>query len=515
MNEIVLDEESMLAKARLLGSLLLFIQTFFKILNGREFTIPQPIGRESHVITICRALTRLFYLEIDRLNINIPPGDYKSTIVSYFTAWAYAHYADCHTIYVSYGQELAATHTAIIKSVMELPYYRKLFGVEIKRDTRAKDDFGTTAGGAIKAFGSSGPITGRNAGFSGCNRFSGMVVMDDMHKPGEVHSDTIREGVIANYQQTIFPRPRAPNVPMIFIGQRLHEGDLPQFLLDGKDGYKWESIVLKARDEVGNILNPITTTKQKLDALEKFSPYVYASQYQQNPIPAGGAIFKKNSFFLLQEDPHMLATFITADTAETEKKVNDATVFSFWGIYKINDFHRETEQFALHWIDCSLELRVKPSELESEFMAFYSRCMGYKVKPSFAAIEKKSTGVTLISILQNHRGLSIREIERNAGSGSKIDRFLNIESHVARGLISLPQFGSHTETCINHCAKITANNSHAHDDIADTMYDAIKIALIDKLVYTLDYQRDEDSIVSSINQAMHQQQHMRSKLYGH
>jgi hypothetical protein len=32
--------------------------------------------------------------------------------------------------------------------------------------------------------------------------------------------------------------------------------------------------------------------------------------------------------------------------------------------------------------------------------------------------------------------------------------------------------------CIEHMAKITANNSHRYDDIADTCFDAVDIGLI-------------------------------------
>lgn len=42
-------------RAKLTGSLLLFTQTFFPLLTGRDFIISNPDGRESHFITICRA----------------------------------------------------------------------------------------------------------------------------------------------------------------------------------------------------------------------------------------------------------------------------------------------------------------------------------------------------------------------------------------------------------------------------------------------------------------------------
>jgi phage terminase large subunit-like protein len=500
-------------RAMLLGSLLLFTRTFYELINGREFILPQPIGRECHIVTICRALTQVFNLEINRLSINVPPGHYKSTLMSYFVAWAFAHYPDCQFLYISYGWELATSHTAVIKKIMTHAYYRKLFEVEIDKSSSAKDDFQTTAGGRVKAFGSSGPITGMNAGLPGVHRFSGCPILDDMHKPDEVHSDAVREKVITNYEETILPRPRSPLVPILSIAQPLREGDLTDYFKQNKDGANWKVIALPARDLAGNILNPMATSKEMLDRMEKHQPYMFAAQFQLNPQPAGGGIFKRDNFYLMDDDPKFIATFITADTAETEKKYNDATVFSFWGLYKINNFHREMDEYALHWIDCE-EIRVEPGDLEDEFLQFYARAMTYKMKPSFVAIEKKSTGVTLLATLKKIRGLSVRDIERPANSGSKTDRFLNVQSYVSRGLISLPKYARHTEMCLIHCSKITANNSHRFDDIADTLYDAVKIALIDKSVIYVDYNNDFDEIVDNIYKGYKQEQRLRGQLYG-
>jgi len=213
-------------KIQLLGSLLLFTKTFFKLYTGREFNISTPQSREPHQITICKTLTDIFYLKNLRLYINIPPGHGKSTFLTYFVAWAFAHYPDCQFLYISYGQELAAKHTANIKAIMQMPTYQQLFGVKIDPNSSAKDDFATNYGGRVKAFGSNGSITGQDAGLPGEERFTGCVIMDDMHKPGEVFSDRMREYVMQNYGYTIQPRPRSPIVPMVAIGQRLHEDDI-------------------------------------------------------------------------------------------------------------------------------------------------------------------------------------------------------------------------------------------------------------------------------------------------
>ncbi len=492
------DPELLELKSKCLGSLLFFIQTFYKLRTGREFVVTQPAGRESHQITICKELTKVFNLESNRVGINVPPGYGKSTIISYFIAWCFAHYPDCQFLYISYSHELAAKHTANIKGIMQMAVYKKLFGVEISRDSSAKDDFKTTSGGSVKAFGSSGSITGQDAGLPNLDRFSGAVLMDDMHKPMEAHSDTIREGVINNYNETIKPRPRAPNVPIVAIGQRLHEGDIFGFWADGKDGQDWKIMILKAIDDAGNVLAPSLTPLSMLKREQEFNPYVYSAQYQQDPQPSGGGIFKPENFHLMDDEPKMLITFITADTAETDKNYNDATVFSFWGLYEINNFNRDIGQYGLHWIDC-MQVRIEPKDLEEEFLSFYRQCLLYPTKPEFAAIEKKSTGVTLLSVLKNIRGLVVRDIQRTKVSGSKANRFLEAQSYVNKKLISINKYAKHKSMVLDHMKKITANDSHRFDDIADTMYDAIKIGLIeDLLVKQLTGKPKENALITKM-----------------
>ncbi len=468
-------------KYELLGSLLLFTQTFYKLRTGRDFELSNPIGRESHYITVCRELTSFFNLKTKRLLINIPPGHGKSVLLKHFIAWSLAHYPDCNFLYISHTHSLAATHTAEIKEIISMPHYKKLFGVEIRRDSSAKDNFKTIAGGCVRAYGSKGAVTGQDAGLPNLSRFTGCVIMDDMHEPDEVHSPTIRDTVIRIYNQTIKPRPRGNNVGFIFLGQRLHQLDLPGYLLAGEDGYEWKKVVLKAIDEAGNVLDEEKKSKQDWLIEKNKNKYMFWSQGQQEPQPDGGGIFEGKDFPLLEEEPKILATFITADTAETDKDCNDATVFSFWGLYKIIQNNIETNLYGLHWIDC-LEIRVEPKDLHPQFLDFYAKCMRHSVKPYMAAIEKKSTGVTLLSILKTMQGLQVVDIERTRASGNKTSRFLSIQPIQASKRISLPANAEHTKKCITHCESITNNATQAHDDIADTMYDAVKIALIDELV---------------------------------
>ena len=204
---------------KLCNDYLLFLRTFFKIVTGRDFYISKPLGRESHFVTVSRELEKCFHLAPENMSllINMPPGYAKSTMVSYWVAWTCGMQPDSQYLYISYGHELASKHTEMIKRIMSTVEYKTLFGVQIRSDSKAKDHFRTTAGASIKAFGSSGGIVGHDAGLPNLDRFSGAIILDDLHKIEEAHSTTVREGVIENYRETIIQRPRGPNVPMIAI----------------------------------------------------------------------------------------------------------------------------------------------------------------------------------------------------------------------------------------------------------------------------------------------------------
>lgn len=465
-------------REKLLGSFLLFIQTFYRLRTGREFKLSQPVGRESHFITSARELTKVARGEVTRFNFNMPPRYGKTEMLIHFIAWTMAKWPDSNFLYVSYSHGLAKKQTQTVKQIIELPHYRRLFGVELSQDTSAKDNFETTAGGSVYAAGAMGTITGRGAGIRNIDRFGGCIAIDDIIKPAEALSDAIREGTNEWYFNTLLSRLNNFNTPILNIGQKTHEADLASILIKDPD---YHSCILAALDHHNNALYPEMHTTEQLLKMKDESPYVFAAQYQQDPQPAGGGVFKPEWFTVLEEEPKLLTTFITIDTAETTKSYNDATVFSFWGLYRICQRGVETDIMGLHWIDCA-ELRIEPKDLKDEFFDFYMGCRNHSVKPELIAIEKKSTGVTLFSVLKDIQGLRVIDIERTKASGGKTERYLEIQPVVSNKRISLPQHSKHTKMCIEHMRKITANNSHRFDDIADTLYDAVKIGLIDQIV---------------------------------
>jgi predicted phage terminase large subunit-like protein len=499
----------------LLSDFFLFNRFIFKERTGRDFIVSNPPSNESHVKEICDCLEDVFFGRITHLLINCPPGWSKSELIKNFICWGKAWYPISNEIYISYSHELASAHTHTIKQTMQLPIYKKLFNIEINRDSSAKDFFKNSAGGATAAFGSSGPVTGRDAGLPGLDHYSGGVFIDDIHKPDEVHSSIIRKKIKRNFLETIEPRCRGHNIPIVMIGQRLHQDDLFNYLMNGEDGNNWIKVTITAIDCAGNARYPEIMPLEKIMKIKKYQPYVFASQYQQDPIPAGGGLYKEEYFTLLDEIPDILATFITADTAETDKEWNDKTVFSFWGLYKIKyKSIAFPDLYALHWLDC-LQLQIEPKDLESEFLDFWSSCMTFKVKPQCAIIEKKSTGVTLVSVLKNVQGLKVIGIDRTIKSGSKTQRFIDMQKYIAAKQVSLPQNGKHTKMCIDHMTDITANDTHKFDDIADTCYDAVNAAFINKTItYQLSQKVDYNELAKVMMKGIHQIDSLRKKVYG-
>src|ERR1700730_3437518 len=107
-------------KEELLSSLLFFTRTFFKLRTGHDFELSEPDGRESHYITICRELMKVFNGETTRLIINVPPRYGKTELLIHFVAWALARYPDSNFIYVSYAHSLAKKQTQTIRNIINL-----------------------------------------------------------------------------------------------------------------------------------------------------------------------------------------------------------------------------------------------------------------------------------------------------------------------------------------------------------------------------------------------------------
>lgn len=296
--------------------------------------------RNWHHKAICDALMAVYRGEIRNLIINIPPRYSKTELaVVNFCAWAMGKAPDSEFIHTSYSAKLAAKNSAGVKEQLTHEAFADVFpGVLLSADSAAKDDWKTTAGGSFYATGSGGTITGFGAG-KARDGFAGAIVIDDPHKADEASSDTIREGVIEWFQNTLESRVNNPLTPKILIMQRLHERDLAGWLLDGGNGEEWAHLCIPSINDgswpewsggkVGDALWPWKHSIDALRVMERKKPYVFSGQYQQKPSPSEGGIFKPDRITIVDALPFDLTQargWDFAATTETEAADPDYTV---------------------------------------------------------------------------------------------------------------------------------------------------------------------------------------------
>lgn len=277
--------------------------------------------RADHHRVICNALTRVFNGECRRLIITVPPRYGKTEIaVINFIAWALGKAPDSEFIHVSYSADLAALNAMQARELVQHDAYGEIFpATRIKQDSAARNHWRTTSGGVVYATGSGGTITGFGAG-KARESFGGAIIVDDAAKADEALSDVKRASVIRFFQNTLESRKNDPKrTPIVIIGQRLHEEDLPGWLLDGGNGEEWEHINLPALREDGSALWPEKHTVEMLRTMERASPYTFSSQYQQRPTPAEGGLFKPDAIEIIDEAPDNVSLWVRAwDLAATE-----------------------------------------------------------------------------------------------------------------------------------------------------------------------------------------------------
>lgn len=253
----------------------------FKWMRGKQHKI------------ICDALMRVYRGECKRLIINIPPRYSKTEIaVVMFIAWSMGKNPDSEFIHACYSGALATKNSGEIREILKTPEYQEIFpDAKLRNDSQAKHEWRTTEGGCMYAVGTGGTITGYGAG-KVREGFGGAIIGDDLHKADESRSSVMRNNVIEWFQNTLESRTNSPHTPIIIIMQRLHEMDIAGWLLAGNNGEEWEHIKLEALQPDGSALWPEKHTRERLLQMQEAAPYTFSGQYQQNPSPSDGGIFK-------------------------------------------------------------------------------------------------------------------------------------------------------------------------------------------------------------------------------
>jgi len=436
-----------------------FIERCFYELN------PQTAFSSSlHIEAIAEKLEACRLGRIKRLIINIPPRHLKSLCGSIaLPAWYLGHNPAGHIICVSYGQDLADKFARDCRSVMTSTWYQRLFRTRLA-GREAVHDFTTTAQGVRMATSVGGVLTGRGAD---------LIIIDDPLKPDDALSESRRNAANEWYDHSLISRlnDKAQGC-VIIIMQRLHQDDLVGHVLEQGD---WEVLSFPAiaeqdetfviesplgrrlfRRRAGEALHPDRESLATLqDIRQRMGEYHFASQYQQNPTPLGGAMVKREwlRFYEPGEQPARFSRIVQSwDSANKSTELSDYSVCTTWGVmdryFYLLDVFRQRLNYP--------ELKRMVIEMAGRHNA------------DTIVIEDKASGTQLIQDLQIDL-YGVTPYEPPAGN----DKIMRLHAQTAmfeNGFVFLP---STAPWLADYVAELTSFPGSKYDDQVDSTTQAL------------------------------------------
>ena len=383
-----------------------------------------------HIRAIAYQLARIRRGEITRLIINLPPRYLKSITVSVaFPAYLLGLDPQRKIIAISYGDDLSAKHASDFRSVVNSAWFQRAFRkMHLARNTEL--EVMTTRRGFRKATSVMGPLTGLGGD---------LVIIDDPQKPIDAQSEPRRNSVNQWLSNTLLSRlDNKQTSAIIVVMQRVHMDDLSGYLANSPE--KWEVLNLPAIAEedvsipigpnefhhrnAGEALHPAHESIETLRKLQQtLGPDTFDAQYQQSPVPAGGAMIKRTWLRYYDDAPANIpgSRIIQSwDTAAKDGAQNDWSVCTTWLVaddnYYLLDLVRDRFEYPL--------LRDTALELANRF------------KPHEILIEEASTGIALAQELRERGDFFINpvKIERD-----KIGRLYVQQGKFAAGRVWFPR----------------------------------------------------------------------------
>ena len=383
-----------------------------------------------HIKAIAYQLDRVRRGEITRLIINMPPRYLKSlTVTVAFTAFLLGHEPWRRIFAISYGDDLSAKHASDFRSIVHSPWFKRAFRkMRIRRSIDG--ELITTKSGFRKSTSVSGPLTGLGGD---------LFIIDDPQKPVDAQSELRRNGLNQWMSNTLMSRlDNKQTGAIIVVMQRVHMDDLSGFLSSSSD--EWEILSLPAIAEVkdtipigngkfhhrqvGEALHPALESLETIRKQQQtMGPDVFAAQYQQSPVPPGGAMIKRDWLRYYDEVPERTyyAKMIQSwDTAAKDGAQNDWSVCTTWLVVD--------EQFYL--------LDLTRGRYEYPQLRDIAVALAERFSPDEILIEEASTGIALAQEMNQARNYHINPIPVGR---DKIGRLYVQQAKFAAGRVHFPR----------------------------------------------------------------------------
>jgi len=295
-----------------------------------------------HICAIAYYLEQVRLGKIKRLIITVPPRSLKSIMCSVaFPAFVLGHDPTKRLIVASYSADLAIKHGNDFRKIVNSAEYHGIFpGMRISAMKDTQTEVVTTLNGFRLAISVDGALTGRGGD---------IIIIDDPIAALAAVSQKSREHVANWYCNTLLSRlDDKQNGAIVLVMQRLHEDDLVGVQLRGSDAWTVLSLpAIAQQDEeipigngqvhfrrAGDVLHPEREPREVLESLRaQLGPEIYSAQYQQRPVPPGGATIKRAWLRRYDQLPQSGQVIQSWDVANKQGEENDYSVCSTWRIY--------------------------------------------------------------------------------------------------------------------------------------------------------------------------------------
>lgn len=424
---------------------------------------------------MCEHLEAVSSGEITRLLENVPPGMMKSLLLVFWTAWEWGPKNRPNLTYLraSHAKEIASRDLVKIGRLVSSEWYQRRWP-HVQLIRQSDDKLETSALGGVEAT-SAAAMTGKRAD---------RVTIDDPISVEDADSTLVLERVERRIRETLPTRLNDPiTSAIVIIMQRVNERDPSGIILAEDFGYvhlclpmEFESdrrceTVIGFRDPRqfdGELLFEDRFPREVVERDKtQMTAYAIAGQFQQRPVPRGGAIFKESWLIGYDALPQLNWRMIYGDTAQKAGEENDFSVLQCWG----------AGQDGLAYLIDQTRGKWEAPELRNRARQFYAKHAALTNSATGQLrgmkIEDKVSGTGLIQDLRRgdaaNPPIPVVGIPRPPEK-NKITRAYDVELHFESGLVRVP---TNAPWYPAWKAEMLSFPKAAHDDQVDPTLDAV------------------------------------------
>lgn len=303
-----------------------FVHKFWSVVEPK-----QELKWNWHLDVLCKDVEDLHAGTIMQEIVNVPPGTMKSLLCSIMArAWIWSQEPSSRFLAWSYGNHLSIDHNVKLRDIVTSAEFKKLWPkFSLTGDQNAKERFNTADRGWSIATSVGGVGTGEHPDF---------IFIDDPVSEAQARSTKECKAACTGIDRTLSTRGATREARTLVVMQRFTETDPTAHLLQQggwvhrcfpmeyvptraatQDVPGFTADPMDTRREPGELLWPSLFNADMLKPIYvRLGPYGKAGQMQQQPVPEGGGLFKREWFKFIDAIPKLVRRARGWDTASTE-----------------------------------------------------------------------------------------------------------------------------------------------------------------------------------------------------